>query len=88
MKLLEQLQQLVEKLNSTTSTNTKIEILKWFNFFLDYKLYAPISIIYFTSITHSFALGMSIFSIEMVSSALLEIPTGVISDRIGRKKLL
>ncbi len=30
--------------------------------------------------------GMSIFSIVMISSAFFEIPTGVFSDRIGRKK--
>jgi MFS family permease len=63
-----------------------IKILTWFNFFSDFKLYAPIAIIYFAKITGSYALGMSIFSIAMISSALLEIPTGVISDRVGRRK--
>lgn len=63
-----------------------IKILKWFNFFSEFKLYAPISIIYFSQVTGSFALGMSIFSIAMVSSAFFEIPTGIFSDRIGRRK--
>ncbi|OGH02997.1 MAG: hypothetical protein A2798_01035 [Candidatus Levybacteria bacterium RIFCSPHIGHO2_01_FULL_37_17] len=63
-----------------------IKILTWFNFFTDFKLYAPIAIIYFAQVSGSFALGMSIFSITMISSALLEVPTGVFSDRIGRKK--
>lgn len=63
-----------------------IRILTWFNFFTDFRLYAPIAIIYFTRVTGSFALGMSIFSVVMVSSALFEIPTGVFSDRIGRRK--
>ncbi|MEN9328180.1 MAG: hypothetical protein RI947_988 [Candidatus Parcubacteria bacterium] len=63
-----------------------IRILTWFNFFTDFRLYAPIAIIYFTQVTGSFALGMSIFSVVMVSSALFEIPTGVFSDRIGRRK--
>lgn len=31
---------------------------------------------------------MSVFSIGMVSSALLEIPTGIFSDKIGRKKTI
>lgn len=65
-----------------------IPIIKWFNFFSDFRLYAPIAIIYFSQITGSFAIGMSIFSITMLSAALLEIPTGVISDRVGRKKTL
>lgn len=63
-----------------------IQILTWFNFFTDFKLYAPIAIIYFTSVSGSFALGMGIFSITMIASALFEIPTGVFSDKIGRRK--
>ena len=63
-----------------------IRTLTWFNFFTDFKLYAPIAVIYFSQVTGSFALGMSIFSIAMISSALFEIPTGVFSDRIGRRK--
>jgi len=34
------------------------------------------------------ARGMSIFSIAYISSALFEVPTGVISDLLGRKKTL
>lgn len=62
-----------------------IRLLSWFNFFTDFKLYAPIAIIYFANVTGSFALGMSIFSISMISSALLEIPTGIFSDIVGRR---
>ncbi len=65
-----------------------IKVLTWFNFFTDFKLYAPVAIIYFSQVTGSFALGMSIFSIVMISSALFEIPTGVFSDRIGRRKTM
>jgi len=68
------------------SSYKNIKILTWFNFFTDFKLYSPIAIIYFTSVTNSFALGMSIFSIAMISSAVFEIPTGVFSDMIGRRK--
>lgn len=63
-----------------------IKILTWFNFFTDFKLYAPIAIIYFAKVTGSYALGMSIFSIATISSAIFEIPTGIFSDYIGRKK--
>lgn len=63
-----------------------IKILTWFNFFTDFKLYAPLAIIYFANVSGSFALGMSVFSIATVSSALFEIPTGIFSDRIGRRK--
>ena len=63
-----------------------ITLLYWFNFFTDFRLYAPIAIIYFTKVTGSYALGMSIFSIIFVTSAIFEIPTGILSDYVGRKK--
>lgn len=54
--------------------------------FMDIKLYGAIAIIYFVSITGSMTLGMSIFAITMVSAAIFEVPTGFLSDKIGRKK--
>lgn len=68
--------------------NKNIKLLTLFNFFTDFVFFAPVAIIYFSQTTKSFALGMSIFSIAYVSSALFEIPTGVISDYIGRKKTM
>ncbi|MEK7518009.1 MAG: hypothetical protein AAB583_05690 [Patescibacteria group bacterium] len=63
-----------------------IKILTWFNFFTDLKFYSPIAIIYFANVSGSFALGMSVFSIAMLSSSLFEIPTGIFSDFIGKRK--
>lgn len=63
--------------------NTKI--LALLNFFMGLRLFAPIAILYFTSVTGSFALGMSIFAVAQVASAVFEVPTGVFSDFIGRK---
>lgn len=68
--------------------NHNIKVLKWFNFFIEFKLYAPIAILYFAEITGSFALGMSIFSVAVVSGALFEIPTGILSDRLRRRKTI
>lgn len=62
-----------------------ISLLAWFNFFTDFKLYSGISIIYFSQITHSLALGMSIFSIVNIVDAIFEVPTGILSDMVGRK---
>lgn len=63
-----------------------ISTLKWFTFFDGFGLYAPLAIIYYSKITGSFALGISVFSVEMLSAALLEVPTGIFSDKIGRKR--
>jgi MFS family permease len=65
-----------------------IKLLAWFNFFTDFKLYSGIAIIYFSSITHSLALGMSIFSIANIADAIFEVPTGILSDRVGRRKTI
>lgn len=65
-----------------------IKLMTWFNFFTDFRLFSPIAIIYFSQVSGSFALGMSIFSVTMISAAFFEIPTGVISDHIGRKKTM
>ncbi len=68
------------------NTHRNIKLLSWFNFFTDFKLYSPVAIIYFAKVSGSYTLGMSIFSIIMLSAALFEVPTGIFSDLIGRKK--
>lgn len=63
-----------------------IKLLSWLNFCTDFVFFAPVAILYFAQVTGSYALGMSIFSIAYVSSAIFEVPTGIVSDLVGRKK--
>ena len=63
-----------------------IKLLAAFNFFTDFNFFSAILILYFAKITGSYALAMSLFSITMFSSALFEVPTGILSDKIGRRK--
>ena len=65
-----------------------IKLLALFNFFTDFRFYSAILILYFAKVTGSYALAMSLFSVTMFSSALFEVPTGILSDRIGRKKTI
>ncbi|MEI8067638.1 MAG: MFS transporter [Candidatus Shapirobacteria bacterium] len=65
-----------------------IKILRWHSFFSEFSLWAPLAIIYFSKISGSYTLGISIFSIIMLSAAIFEIPTGFISDKYGRTKTL
>lgn len=65
-----------------------IRLLALFNFFTDFSLFSAILVIYFTQITGSYVLAMSLYSITMVSSAIFEVPTGIFSDYIGRKKTM
>lgn len=63
-----------------------IRLLGWFNLMTEFRFYGPIMILYFAQVSGSFALGMSVFSVTMLASSLFEVPTGIFSDRIGRKR--
>jgi MFS family permease len=65
-----------------------IKLLALFNFFTDFSFYSAILILYFAKITGSYTLAMSLYSVAMVSSAIFEVPTGVFSDKIGRKQTI
>jgi MFS family permease len=62
-----------------------VRLLGWLNFFVQFRFYAPLAIIYFTEVTGSYAQGALVLSAVMVAGAVLEIPTGVFSDRMGRR---
>jgi hypothetical protein len=67
---------------------SNITLLSWFNFLYSFRLYSVVAILYFAQVTHSYALGISIFSIVQIARALFEIPTGIYSDKIGRSNSL
>ena len=64
---------------------TNVKIMGLLNLLMDFKLYGAFAIIYYSQISNSMMLGMSIFSITMIASAIFEFPTGIIADKIGRK---
>lgn len=68
--------------------NKNIRLFYFFNFFTDFSLFAPIAILYFAKVSGSFFLATSIFSIIFISSSIFELPTGLFSDRFGRKKTI
>lgn len=65
-----------------------IKLLGLFNFFTDFQFHSAVLVIYFAQVTGSYALAMSLFSTVMLSSAIFEVPTGIFSDKIGRKKTI
>ena len=65
-----------------------IRFLSWFNFLFYFRLYYAVAIIYFSQVTHSYALGISIFSIAQIVQATFEVPTGIYSDKLGRVNCL
>jgi len=65
--------------------SSNVRILTWQGFLVGFNLWSPLAAIYFSKVSGSYALGMSVFATEMISAAIFEIPTGIFSDKIGRK---
>jgi MFS family permease len=62
-----------------------IRILYIHNFLVDFRIQDAFRPIYFAQITGSYTLAMAVFSVQLITSALADIPTGVLSDKMGRK---
>ena len=65
-----------------------IRALHYFSFLNSFRPHWPISVIYFQEITSSYASAMTIYSIVFLSQAFLEVPAGIYSDGIGRRKTM
>lgn len=65
-----------------------IVLYRWFSFFQGFSFYAPVAIIYYSQVSGSYTLGASIIAIVMLVSALVEIPTGIWSDKMGRRRTI
>ena len=65
-----------------------IKLLKWDNFFCGLYALSMVLVIYFENITKSYAQAMLIYSISSIVKVAMEIPTGIFSDKIGRKKTI
>jgi len=65
-----------------------IKLLYLIKFFSAFRFYSPIYVIYFAQVTGSYTLAMSLLAVGSLFQAILEIPTGVFSDLVGRKSTL
>jgi len=57
-------------------------------FLFGFRAFEGVIAVYFAAITGSFTIAMSVLAIMNLSASFFEIPTGVFSDYIGRKKTL
>ncbi|MEA2055004.1 MAG: MFS transporter [Candidatus Thermoplasmatota archaeon] len=57
-----------------------------YGFLKNLKFYEPFIILYFLSVGLSYAMIGALVSIHMISTTLLELPTGIYADAFGRKK--
>lgn len=65
-----------------------IKLLTWINFLNSFQLFSAIAILYFVHVTGSYALGLSIFSISSLTTAVFDVPLGILSDRSSRKRII
>lgn len=65
-----------------------LKILNALTFFYGFRTYEGVLALYFASVTGSYSLAMAMFAIFHFSSSLFEVPTGILSDHIGRKKTI
>ncbi|MGD9637912.1 MAG: MFS transporter [Alphaproteobacteria bacterium] len=70
-------------------TNLKIRrnitLIPIFNFFTELRFFGIIELLFFAEITKSYTLAMSIFTIGLFAVSIFEVPTGILSDKMGRK---
>lgn len=59
--------------------------IAWFNLFLGLQFHVIIAPVYFAHVTGSMTLASIVLASVYISSAVLEVPTGVLSDRLGRR---
>jgi len=59
-----------------------------FAFFTYFDFYIPFKVVYFYHVTGSYSVAASIIGASWIFQSILELPTGVFSDLIGRKKTI
>ena len=47
-----------------------------------------LAIVLFQKITGSYAFALGVFAISTVAQSIAEVPTGIISDKLGRRKTM
>lgn len=65
-----------------------LKLLNILAFLYSFRTFEGVLVIFFVTITNSYATGMTVFAIMHATSSLMEVPTGILSDHIGRKKTI
>lgn len=65
-----------------------IFVFKFYYLFWRFKPLATLMVVYFSQIMESYASAMAVFSIFNISYAIAKLPSGLLSDKIGRKPII
>ncbi|MBI3419064.1 MAG: MFS transporter, partial [Proteobacteria bacterium] len=62
-----------------------IRLLYLHNFLSDFRFLTAFLVIYIAGITGSYTSAMAVIAVETLTAAAMDIPMGILSDRLGRK---
>lgn len=65
-----------------------LKLLNLLTFLNGFRTFEGVLAVFFATVSGSFAVGMTVFAVMNLSASFFEVPTGVLSDNIGRKKTL
>lgn len=65
-----------------------VKLLYIHNFLSDFLPHWPFLVIYFQQISGSYTAAMSVIALQTLSAAIMDIPAGIFSDRMGRRLTL
>lgn len=73
---------------SKKKAKRNLRFIKLLTYLVGFRAYAGVLVIYLASITGSYSLAMAGLAVAHISTSIFEVPTGILSDYIGRKKTL
>lgn len=76
------------KMKDLAPMERNIRLMYLFMLFSKMQFSLPIEAIYFATVAGNFTRGMSIYAIAYMTGAILDLPMGILSDAIGRKKMV
>lgn len=74
--------------NSQKKAERNLKLLNVLAFMFGFDAVAGVMAVYFATVAGSVSLGMTALAVMNLSASLFEVPTGVFSDQVGRRKTL
>jgi len=65
-----------------------LRLLNILAFINNFRTYEGVLVVFFVAITESYTVAMAMFAIMHITSSIMEVPTGILSDQIGRRKTI
>lgn len=75
-------------MDTNHNAEQNIKLLNILTFLKGFRTYEGVLAVFFATVSGSFTVGMTVFAVMNLSASFFEVPTGVLSDNIGRKKTL